>query len=298
MSHKIYRKETNCLNCGVEVTGKFCPNCGQENLETKENFFHLAGHFISDYFHYDAKFFQSIISLFAKPGFLTRQYWEGKRVRFIHPLRLFFFITIAFAISSTVFYKRFGNDLRSTVVKPDKVMSQFDSANLASMHDTTRVFVPEWKQTFRAKELKEYKTRDARIHRKLKAGIDVFFSFLKYITFLLLPLYALIFKVLYRRSNKLYVEHLVYTLHLQSFAYALSSILFLVPFFIPESSELLIRLMILLMFVYTMFSLRYLYQQSWVKTVIKSVLATVGLVFTTSLGMAIVALVDGMFFEK
>src|SRR3954467_15567727 len=105
MSHKNYRQETNCLNCGAEVTGKFCSNCGQENLETKENFFHLVGHFISDYFHFDSQLFRSLIPLFTKPGFLTQEYWAGRRTRYIHPLRLFFFVTIVFVLSTNAFYK-------------------------------------------------------------------------------------------------------------------------------------------------------------------------------------------------
>lgn len=298
MSHKLYRKETNCLNCGAEVTGKFCPNCGQENLETKENFFHLAGHFIADYFHYDSKFFQSLSSLFIKPGFLTRQYWEGKRVRFIHPLRLFFFITIAFAISTTLFYKRFGKELKSSVVKPDKVMSTIDSTYLASLPDTALIFVPAWKKSMKASELRVFKDRDSRIHRKFSAGIDVFFTFLKYITFLLLPVYALTFKFLYRRSGKPYVDQLVYTLHLQSFVYAMCSLMLLLPFLVPESFDFLLRLILILLFIYIGLSLKYLYEQSWIKTFFKSFLATFILLFTTIMGMLIVALVDGMFFEK
>jgi hypothetical protein len=57
MSHKKYRKETNCLNCGAEVKGKFCSECGQENIETHEKFFHITGHFLSDY-RYGASFYE------------------------------------------------------------------------------------------------------------------------------------------------------------------------------------------------------------------------------------------------
>src|SRR5436190_13319548 len=120
MSHKKYRSETTCLNCGTEVSKKFCPECGQENLETRENFFHLVGHFVSDYFHFDSKFFRSLAPLFAKPGFLTKEYWQGRRVHYIHPLRLFFFVTIIFMISTTVFYKQFGAEMKSRMTREIK----------------------------------------------------------------------------------------------------------------------------------------------------------------------------------
>src|SRR5688572_9202177 len=98
MSHKKYREEKNCLNCGAEVSGKFCQNCGQENVEQRDNFLHMVGHFISDYLHFDSKFFRSLVPLIIKPGFLTKEYWEGKRTRYIPPLRLFFFVTILFVL--------------------------------------------------------------------------------------------------------------------------------------------------------------------------------------------------------
>src|SRR5689334_9210734 len=131
MSHKKYRKETDCLNCGAQVTGKFCAECGQENLETKENFFHLAFHFVSDYFHFDSKFFRSLIPLFSRPGFLTKEYWEGKRVRYIHPLRLYFFITIVFMVAATYFYQHLDPTKKMSFVNTSVTFDRADSVALA-----------------------------------------------------------------------------------------------------------------------------------------------------------------------
>ncbi|MEY2793689.1 MAG: hypothetical protein RJA76_1681, partial [Bacteroidota bacterium] len=35
------RIETDCLNCGAEVTGNYCAICGQANVETDMHFFSL-----------------------------------------------------------------------------------------------------------------------------------------------------------------------------------------------------------------------------------------------------------------
>src|SRR5690242_461635 len=185
MSHKNYRSEKTCLNCGTEVTNKFCPECGQENLETRENFFHLLGHFISDYFHFDSKFFRSLIPLFTKPGFLTKEYWQGRRVHYIHPLRLFFFITILFMISITAFYKQFGHKMKERMVT--KTIT-YDSTEFSGLNAQQR-----------EAKLKELTIGNDRRMKKMAAGIDDFFGFLKYVTFFLLPVYALTFKILYRR---------------------------------------------------------------------------------------------------
>jgi hypothetical protein len=93
---KHYRKENDCLNCGAELQGHFCHICGQENLEIKENFGHLMGRAISDYFHFDEKFFNTLKPLLFKPGKLTIDYMEGKRTRYLHPIRIYIFISLVF----------------------------------------------------------------------------------------------------------------------------------------------------------------------------------------------------------
>jgi len=95
MKHHL-RKDKNCLNCGAEVTDRFCPHCGQENLETKESFGQLVGHFFADLTHYDSKFLTTIKDLLFKPGFLTRQYFAGRRTKYLNPLRMYFFISFIF----------------------------------------------------------------------------------------------------------------------------------------------------------------------------------------------------------
>jgi hypothetical protein len=272
MSHKKYRAETNCLNCGAEVAGKFCSNCGQENLETRENFLHLAGHFISDYFHFDSKFFRSLIPLFFKPGFLTKQYWEGKRVSYIHPLRLFFFITILFMISATVFYGSFDVKLKEAIKSQAIIQTPNDSIT---------------DKAEREKADSEDKKKVIEMSKGLSNGIDSFFNNLKYMSFLLLPLYAVIFQIVYFRRKTFYVDHLVYTLHLQSFAYCLFGLLFFLVFLFPDWLGALRRGSMFIIFLYTIFSLRLLYHQPWWKTIFKSLVATVLLVFTTGVSLGI-----------
>jgi hypothetical protein len=284
MSHKNYRSEKTCLNCGTEVTKKFCPECGQENLETRENFFHLVGHFISDYFHFDSKFFRSLIPLFIKPGFLTKEYWQGRRVHYIHPLRLFFFITIIFMISASVFYKNFGDRFKGAFME-----SKFAVADTLGKKMT---------EAQKIQAVKRSNEKDARMKAKLMKGFDDFFKVIKYATFFLLPIYALVFKILYRRRGSYYVDHLVYTVHLQSFAYILLSIVMLLPFVIPDSFKYLGTIILISLFVYIGISLRFLYKQVWWKTVIKSFLAAQLLMMITGVTVVLYAVFDAMIFQS
>ncbi|RKR83128.1 uncharacterized protein DUF3667 [Mucilaginibacter gracilis] len=95
---KHYRHDNDCLNCGTELQGHFCHVCGQENLHVKEPFWHFLSHSISHYFHFDEKFFATLKPLLTQPGFLTQQYLEGRRTRFLHPVSMYIFVSIVYFI--------------------------------------------------------------------------------------------------------------------------------------------------------------------------------------------------------
>lgn len=270
MSHKRYRTDQTCLNCQATVTGKFCSQCGQENIETRDNFFHLTYEFIADYFHFDSKFLRSTIPLITKPGFLTLEYWNGRRVRYIHPLRLYFFITIVFMVAATFFYNHLDKQ-RIT----DSFIITTDSPQPDSTENAT------------SQQIEDPDLVKSRIRNDLQTAFDRFFHDLKYISFFLLPVYALIFRLLYIRRKGFYVDHLVYTLHLQSFVYLLVTISFLVAAYAGDQISIVRRITILIVFVYITFSLRYLYQQSWWKTVLKALISTLLLVVAMGIVLGI-----------
>lgn len=94
MSHKkTYRKDKTCLNCGFVVEQKFCPNCGQENIDIRKSFHHLFIHFFEDLTHYENAFWRTIKNLLFKPASLTKEYLSGKRLSFLAPVRLYIFIS-------------------------------------------------------------------------------------------------------------------------------------------------------------------------------------------------------------
>ncbi|QKJ29859.1 DUF3667 domain-containing protein [Mucilaginibacter mali] len=95
---KHYRHEHDCLNCGSDLQGKFCHNCGQENLEIKESFGHMLNHAVSDYFHFDHQFFHTLKPLLLKPGQLTIEYMAGRRGQYLHPVKMYIFISLVYFI--------------------------------------------------------------------------------------------------------------------------------------------------------------------------------------------------------
>ncbi|CAN5209332.1 DUF3667 domain-containing protein [soil metagenome] len=112
---KHYRHENDCLNCGTQLEGKFCHNCGQENLQVKENFGHMMNHAISDYFHFDQQFFHTLKPLLLKPGKLTIEYMAGRRAQYLHPVKMYIFISLIYFL---LVFKQ-NNEIVRIQNKPD-----------------------------------------------------------------------------------------------------------------------------------------------------------------------------------
>lgn len=105
MSHLKERKEKNCLNCNAQVQGKYCHICGQENIEPKETVWHLISHFFQDITHFDGKFFSSLKLLVTRPGFLPREYMQGRRASYLNPIRFYVFTSALFFLIFFSLYK-------------------------------------------------------------------------------------------------------------------------------------------------------------------------------------------------
>jgi hypothetical protein len=103
MSKSKLRSDKTCLNCNHVVAEKFCPNCGQENVDTRKTFHHLFIHFFEDLTHYENAFWKTIKNLLFKPSSLTKEYLSGKRLSYLAPVRLYIFISFItfFLISLT-----------------------------------------------------------------------------------------------------------------------------------------------------------------------------------------------------
>jgi len=93
MSKNTIREDKTCLNCNYVVEKRFCPNCGQENTDTRKTFYHLFVHFFEDLTHYENAFWKTIKNLLLKPSSLTKEYLSGKRLSYLAPVRLYIFIS-------------------------------------------------------------------------------------------------------------------------------------------------------------------------------------------------------------
>lgn len=137
MSHFPERKEKICLNCGSEVIGRFCHNCGQENIEPKESVWHLVSHFFEDMTHFDGKFFTSMKDLVIKPGFLSKEYVIGRRVSYLNPIRMYLFTSAIFFLIFFSLYSVDEKDISLNNIK-GKTLTQINQMDSAQFREFSR----------------------------------------------------------------------------------------------------------------------------------------------------------------
>jgi len=87
---------THCQNCGAELTGPHCGQCGQAAIDYRRSFRHVIVDVLDSFLNWDSKFFATIGLLVIKPWRLTNEFLAGKRVRYLHPLRLYLLASILF----------------------------------------------------------------------------------------------------------------------------------------------------------------------------------------------------------
>jgi ribosomal protein L32 len=87
---------THCENCGAELQGHWCAQCGQPAIEYRRSFRYVVADLLNEFLNWDSKFFTTIALLILKPWRLTNEFLAGKRVRFVNPLRLYLLASILF----------------------------------------------------------------------------------------------------------------------------------------------------------------------------------------------------------
>ena len=158
MSHSKIRSEKICLNCGTETTGRYCPACGQENIEPKQSVWHLITHFFSDITHFDGKFFVTVKDLFIKPGFLSREYMVGRRISYLDPIRMYIFTSAIFFLIFFSMINLKNVHFRTEAFKDiqkDSALSELlskaknaeDSANILKLQKAISVAIPKTKDS-------------------------------------------------------------------------------------------------------------------------------------------------------
>jgi hypothetical protein len=76
-----------CPNCGAGLDGAFCATCGQKVSPLNPSLREVLGNFVEEVLNLDGRTFQSMRLLLTKPGFLTLEQFQGRRARYVSPIR-------------------------------------------------------------------------------------------------------------------------------------------------------------------------------------------------------------------
>lgn len=289
----IRRKTNACLNCGHTLSDvyNFCPHCGQENNDHNVSFGTFIGDFFSNYFSFDSRIGRSLKPFFLRPGFLTNQFNEGKRMRYVHPLRLYLIVSVFFFFVATLLVQRNLEEVSlipdveagdGSVMEDSVVISGWDSMlrvlRDASLSDQAAL------DSLRKIGAIQGNTGNSEVTDRLfhqfrkvvKNDMSVFSGYLMQnlpvMMFIVLPLLALVIKLFYIRRDFLYVHHLVHILHLHAFVFLVAGIylLILIIFDALETvPDWMNNALLLLLLGYLFLSFLKVYQQRWPKTLLK-----------------------------
>jgi len=135
---------THCQNCGAELAGPHCAQCGQAAIDYRRSFRHVIVDVLDSFLNWDSKFFATIGLLIVKPWRLTNEFLSGKRVRYLHPLRLYLLASILFFFAVNYGAKglrlepgKISEKNRTAIAaavaeKRDEIEAEFDKENLST----------------------------------------------------------------------------------------------------------------------------------------------------------------------
>jgi hypothetical protein len=318
--------QKKCLNCGTVLSGSYCSYCGQKDEHLHEPFWKLAGHFVADFFHFDSKFFRTIVPLLIRPGFLTKEYIAGRRTRYMKPVQLYIFMSVVFFllffIAATPSVENltglakgnaipvrdlmdsvsknesepismvidsikqalkedsdFENSLISidSIGKPEKNQLHFNIGQSEGLPKTVEEYndsISKLSSDKRPNFFTQYITRKSieanamDTNEFLKTWMENFFHNLPKLMFLLLPIFALIMKLLYIRRKIFLVDHAIFALHYHSFLFLLFTIVLVLNLCVAIPS--LISITIFIFLIYLVVAIHNFYKQSWMRSIMKT----------------------------
>lgn len=277
------RKKEYCLNCNAELkaTDHYCPNCGQANNDLNVPLKFIFNDFIHDFINFDSKFFKTFIPLFSKPGFLTKEFISGKRIKYVPPFRLYLICSFLFFAFNSFDFK----EEKKSTSEPLKLQIDGDSSGLDELKSYSANQILEKSSLEKNKLnlfvtnqfLKIIKDDGQSFKQKFKKNVS-------WMMFFLMPVFASILALVTYKKHLFFINHLVFSYHLHSF-------IFLV-FFISSLAELILlpdiiaTVFVCWIIFYLLATFRNVYQYTWKSTFLK--LFTVGILYSLAMMVVII----------
>jgi hypothetical protein len=206
-----------CRNCGTPLVGRYCHVCGQDVFAGTN---HRLREFFSNSFNvlfaWDSKIFRTLWALIAFPGRLTKEYLEGRITRYVLPSKLFWFMTIVFFAL-----------LLSQIKVDDTEKDEFNEAMTLIADE----------QNNPADEAANANIDNVEAFNQ-KATWEGFRSYLSsyapYAVMLLIPLFAALVYLFFRRRHLYYTDYMVFAMHFHTFVFLWLSLYIIVNKIFPR----------------------------------------------------------------
>jgi hypothetical protein len=184
-----------CHNCGAVLQGRFCAVCGQEDRPLDPDLGDVVSEVAREISALDGRVLRSVRHLFLSPGFLTTEHFQGRRVAWVSPVRLYLIVSVCyFAIASF------------TGASPLDARLRFTGSNHA---ETTQAIQQLGFAT-------EEEVQQA-LNRALRTWVPR-------AMFVLVPVFGWLVSRVRRRSGRGYPHHVIFALHLFAMFFGAQSI--------------------------------------------------------------------------
>jgi hypothetical protein len=191
----VVRKQWTCPNCSSAVATCFCPACGERPLRPHDLTLRgFLGQVAQTCTNIDGPLLRSLGCLVTRPGALTVAYLQGQRKPYSAPLQLFLIANLMFfAMQSLTGSKIFSTPLDQHLHSDiwGGVAQRLLAHHLEMQHTTVDAYAPTFNQAV-----------------ALNA---------KSLIVIMVPLFALLPALVFWRSRRPFVGHVVFSLHFYAF---------------------------------------------------------------------------------
>jgi hypothetical protein len=208
------------LNCGASLGGAFCAQCGQRDIDPDAGVGELAAEVAREVTNLDGKVPRTFRALLLRPGFLTREHFAGRRASYLPPFRLYLLCSLAFFLAWAFRDRSQVNDLRelSALAAGDSakgtIVGRIGALRIRADSGAT---IDTTASTFSSRFTRAALRNPAAMQARLRENLPRMF-------FVLVPVFALLLKLSYRRAGANYPRHFYAALHLHAALFAVMAL--------------------------------------------------------------------------